>query len=98
MIKPVDTRWDSKSRMIARALYLKPAIEDICTRKSYVAKYNTGRLKLGREEWLILMELEPLLGVCIMFCFFREHILILILLLGRHFMTYRSRCRRHMSH
>ena len=33
MIKPVDTRWDSKSRMITRALYLKPAIEDICTRK-----------------------------------------------------------------
>lgn len=64
MIKPVDTRWDSKSHMIARALYLKPAIEDICTRRSYVAKYNTGRLKLGREEWMILMELEPLLGVC----------------------------------
>jgi hypothetical protein len=64
MIKPVDTQWDSKSCMIACALYLKPTIEDICTRKSYVAKYNTGRLKLGWEEWTILTELEPLLGVC----------------------------------
>ena len=98
MIKPVDTRWDSKSRMIARALYLKPAIEDICTRKSYVAKYNTGRLKLGREEWTILTQLEPLLGVCIMSCFFLEHILIPFLPLGRRFTTYRSRCRRQMSH
>lgn len=63
MIKPVDTRWNSKSLMISRAIYLKPAIEDICSKKSLVVQYNTRHLKLKREEWVILEQLEPLLGV-----------------------------------
>ena len=63
MVKPVDTRWNSKSHMISRAIYLKPAIEDICTKKSIVAQYKTRPLKLNREEWRILTELSPLLGV-----------------------------------
>jgi len=66
MIKPVDTRWDSKSHMIARAVYLKPVIEDVCSKKSLTAQYDTRPLKLKREEWRILEELSPLLGVCIM--------------------------------
>jgi hypothetical protein len=64
MIKPVDTRWNSKAYMIARAIYLKPAIEDICSKNSLVAQYNTRPLKLKREEWTILEQLSPLLGVC----------------------------------
>lgn len=55
--------------MISRAIHLKPAIEDICSRKSSAKQYNTGPLKLKREEWLILEELAPLLGVrMITFC------------------------------
>ena len=64
MIKPVDTRWNSKSHMIARAIHLRPAIEDICSKKSLVAQYKTRPLKLKREEWDILEQLSPLLGVC----------------------------------
>jgi hypothetical protein len=63
MIKPVDTRWNSKSHMISRAIYLRPAIEDVCTKNSIVAQYKTRPLKLKREEWVILDELSPLLGV-----------------------------------
>ena len=50
--------------MISRAIYLKPAIEDICSKKSVVALYKTCPLKLKQEEWIILEELSPLLGVC----------------------------------
>jgi hypothetical protein len=64
MIKPVDTRWNSKSHMIACAIHLRPAIEDICSKKSLVAQYKTRPLKLKREEWDILEQLSPLLGVC----------------------------------
>lgn len=46
MVKPVDTHWNSKSLMILHALYLKLAIEDICTKKSLVAQYKTHPLKL----------------------------------------------------
>jgi hypothetical protein len=63
MVKPVDTRWNSKSLMISRAIYLKAAIEDICTKKSLVVQYKTHPLKIRREEWRILEELSPLLGV-----------------------------------
>jgi hypothetical protein len=49
--------------MISRAIYLKLAIEDICTKKSVVAQYNTRSLRLTREEWRILEEMSPLLGV-----------------------------------
>lgn len=63
MIKPVNTRWNSKSHMIARAIHLKPVIEDICSKKSLVVRYNTRPLKLSREEWEILEQLSPLLGV-----------------------------------
>jgi len=49
--------------MISRAIYLKPAIEDICSKKSLVAQYKTRPLKLKREEWVILQQLSPLLGV-----------------------------------
>ena len=63
MIKPVETQWNSKSLMISRAIHLKPAIEDICSKSSLVRQYKTRRLKLKREEWIILEQLEPLLGV-----------------------------------
>jgi hypothetical protein len=63
MIKPVDTRWNSKSHMISRALYLRPVLEDICTKKSLTSQYDTGPLGLTKEEWRILTELSPLLGV-----------------------------------
>lgn len=64
MIKPVDTRWNSKSQMIARAIYLKSAINDICSRESITALYNTGALRLKQEEWVILEQLGSLLDVC----------------------------------
>ena len=64
MIKLVDTRWDSKSAMISRAIDIRPIIEDICSKKSITARYDTRPLKLRREEWRILEELSPLLGVC----------------------------------
>src|SRR5258708_2033919 len=63
MVKPVDTHWNSKSQMISHALQLKPAIEDICTQKSLVAQYSTHPLKIKQEEWRILEELDPLLGI-----------------------------------
>ena len=69
MIKPIDTRWNSKSHMISRAIYLRPVIEDICTKNSIVTQYKTRPLKLKREEWVILDELSPLLGVCHFHCF-----------------------------
>lgn len=50
--------------MISRAIYLKPVIEDICTKKSVAMRYNTHHLELSPEEWVILEELSPLLGVC----------------------------------
>lgn len=49
--------------MISHAILLKPVIKDICTKKSIVAQYKTCPLKLKREEWVILEELSPLLGV-----------------------------------
>ncbi len=91
MIKPVDTRWNSKSHMISRALYLRPVLEDICTKKSLTSQYDTGPLGLTKQEWRILGELSPLLGVCT--C--------LLLMVGytpqfsfcRHSMIFRLRCR-----
>jgi len=64
MIKPVDTRWDSKSAMILRAIDIRPIIEDICSKNSITSRYDTRPLKLRHEEWRILEELSPLLGVC----------------------------------
>jgi hypothetical protein len=64
MIKPVDTRWNTKSLMISRALDLKSVIDDICSKNSLTSQYGTRPLKLKREEWEILKELAPLLGVC----------------------------------
>jgi hypothetical protein len=63
MIKPVDTRWDSTSHMISRAIQLKRIIEDVCSKQSIASQYGTRPLKLKREEWRILEELSPLLGV-----------------------------------
>ena len=63
MVKPVETQWNSKSLMISCVIYLKLAIEDICSKKSLVAQYKTRPFKLKREEWVILEELSPLLGV-----------------------------------
>ena len=40
------------------------AIEDICSRNSLTTHYNTHSLRLKQEEWVILEELAPLLGVC----------------------------------
>ena len=89
MVKPVETRWNSKSLMISRAIYLKLAVEDICTKKSLVTQYKTRHLRIKREEWRILEELSPLLGVrhfSLLHCF------------NTHFfcrlsMTYPSKCR-----
>ena len=64
MIKPVDKWWNSKSLMISCAIHLKPAIKDICSRNSLTTYYNTHSLRLKQEEWVILKELAPLLGVC----------------------------------
>ena len=47
MVKLVDMHWNSKSHMISRAIYLKPAIEDVCTKKSVVAQYKRHPLKLS---------------------------------------------------
>ena len=58
--------------MIAHALPLKPAIEDICSKKSLTVLYDMCCLKLKWEEWVLLEELSPLLGVHILmhiFCF-----------------------------
>jgi hypothetical protein len=63
MIKPVETRWDSMSHMISRAIQLKPIIEDVCSKQSIASQFGTRLLKLKREEWRILEELSPLLGV-----------------------------------
>jgi hypothetical protein len=63
MVKPVDMRWNSKSHMISCALHLRPAVEYICTHKSLVVQYGTCPLKIKQEEWRILEELDPLLGV-----------------------------------
>jgi len=68
MVKPVATRWNSKFLMISRAIQLKDAIEDICTKKSIAAQYKTRPLKIKREEWRILEELCPLLGVRAFLC------------------------------
>ena len=46
-IKPVNTRWNSKSHMIARVIHLRLVIEDICSKKSLVVQYNTQLLKLS---------------------------------------------------
>lgn len=66
--------------MISRAIHLKPAIEDICTKRSLVSQYNTGPYKLKREEWEILEELSPLLGVCDFITLFAHAFPILVLL------------------
>ena len=69
MVKPVNTHWNSKFQMISHALHLKLAIEDICTQKSLVAQYSTCPLKITQEEWRILEELDPLLGISHQFFF-----------------------------
>ena len=63
MVKPVATCWNSKFLMISQAIQLKDVIEDICTKKSLTAQYKTRPLKITRQEWRILEELCPLLGV-----------------------------------
>lgn len=63
MIKPVETRWNSKSNMLARAVYLQGPIEDLCSTPSLQQKFNTGQYALTGDEWIIIKQLMPLLDV-----------------------------------
>jgi hypothetical protein len=97
MIKPVSTRWNSKSHMIARAIHLRIAIEDICSKKSLVAQYKTRQFKLKRGEWDILEQLSPLLGVCTTLFFPRAHVSeSSSILLCRPSTIYLSKCKKPM--
>ena len=57
--RPVQTRWNSTTRMIGDALDVKPALQVV---------YNTTSNKLGRwalkeSEWKALKDLHSVLGV-----------------------------------
>ena len=99
MVKPVDTHWNSKSHMISCSIYLKPAIKDICTKKSVVAQYKTCPLKLSWEEWRILKELSPLLGVCHFFFASSPHFATHLCLTGLPWhLTWNAKCRGITNH
>lgn len=63
MEKDVATRWNSLTKVITRALYLRPALEKFVE----LSHHNTSRsarlrkFKLRAEEWEVLTQLESIL-------------------------------------
>jgi hypothetical protein len=68
LIKPVSTRWNTKSLSISSFIPLREAIEDVCDRNVW----NNQKTKLRRyiptdDEWSLLEDLEIVLEVITLF-------------------------------
>lgn len=66
MIRSVETRWNSLTEVIGRALYLRPALERLVDlpHLNGTKTANLRKLKLSKDEWTILKQMHPLLKVC----------------------------------
>jgi hypothetical protein len=65
LLRSVPTRWNSVAEMLSRALTLLPVLTTLCERAQF-NKRDGVRLKrfiLDDDEWMVLNQLEPLLGV-----------------------------------
>jgi hypothetical protein len=71
VMRSVPTRWNSVAETLRRSLYLRPALEKLVA----IERHNTAksarlkRFKLKREEWELLMQLEPILSVNFVFIY-----------------------------
>jgi hypothetical protein len=69
VVRSVLTRWNSVAETLRRSLYLRLAIEKLVA----IERHNTAksarlkRFKLKKEEWDLLMQLEPILSVNFIF-------------------------------
>ena len=65
MKRAIDTRWNSLSECIERAVLLREALEHLFSRSKYDkdAKPGLRRYKLTAEEWTIVSQLNTLLVV-----------------------------------
>lgn len=68
MIRPVDTRWNTMSEVIDRALELRPALDFLLGQTKHKMKKKLTHLRLSPDEWELLEELKPMLRVCSLFC------------------------------
>jgi hypothetical protein len=69
LLRPVSPRWNTVAEMLARALVLQPVLTTLCERAQF-NKRDGVRLRqyiLDDDEWLILKQLEPILGVSFFF-------------------------------
>jgi hypothetical protein len=65
LIRPVPTRWNSVAEMLSRALMLQPVLTTLCERAQFNKRdgVRLRRFVLEDEEWALLRQLEPILGV-----------------------------------
>lgn len=69
VVRSVPTRWNLVAETLRRSLYLCSALEKLVM----IERHNTAksvqlkRFKLKKEEWELLIQLEPILSVNIFF-------------------------------
>lgn len=63
MIKLNNTHWNLKSMMLEQAIHLKPTLSDLYSTLSITKCYKIGKWRLNDIEWVILIDLMPLLKV-----------------------------------
>lgn len=65
LVRVVATRWNSFVEAVIRALYLKPALNNLLrqTKWSKKGKDGLGDYKLSEREWALLTELQHVLEV-----------------------------------
>ena len=67
MKRAVATRWNSLAQAIARALYLRKALDRLVSLTKYDKSQRQGGLRhfrLSEQEWSILTQLYEVLKVC----------------------------------
>jgi hypothetical protein len=68
LLHSVPTRWNSVAEMLERALKLKDVVSDLCDQAQFNKRdgVRLRRFIIQDDEWLLLEQLKPLLGVCIL--------------------------------
>lgn len=86
MIWAVVTRWLTHGTVLRGALELRPALDTFCELSDWnkILKKSVWKFKLDALEWEFIVQLKPILMVCVSF-FMLFHVLICVLDVCRHY-------------
>ena len=65
MIRPIETRWNSVTEAMERAIFLQPALDKLVDAPQHntLRSMKLSRFKLNDSEWEVLRQLQPILQV-----------------------------------